>query len=1325
MLDGSLGLASSADNFAFTFTGPVTLAGDSTVAATQAAGSLDVVHTFSGAIDGAHALTLSRQGAASLGASAGFVLSGANTFSGGLTVDNTRLFVSAETQLGAASGGLTLSDGGIVQTSVPLDTARLLTVGTGGGVLEHGTNALTFTGLSGSGDLLKTGSGLLTLTGPSTYNGILTSTTELQLDPAASFRFGPLGTTNTGIVNDGVLIFDSATTRSFGQVISGSGLVEIEGTAAGVFSLDAVNTYAGDTVLRSGTLAFSSLSNFSTGELVFAGGTLRWATGNTADPSARFAALGGADASFDPNGQALTLGTALAGNAGLTLAGSGTLTLGAANTYAGNTRILDGTLRLGAASALPATGVEVRSAVAGGTATLDLNGHDTTVSALTLGGATATSASRVLATGGGTLAVTGDIAFDATNSPLGASIAASLDLGSGATRTFIIGDSASADADLTITGALGETAASGLLKTGAGTLALDAVNSYTGLTTIQAGTLRLGVAGALPSGNSVAIADAIGARLDLAGHDQTFASLTGSGEVALGAATLTLASGSYDGLISGTGALVKTSAGTLALTRGNTYSGGTTLGAGTLQLGFDTALGSGAFTVTGGTLVPLGASRTLGNALSLDGDLTLASSGDNHAFTFTGPATLARDLTLVASQASGSLEVVHTLSGNIGGAHALTLARQGAATLGTNAGFALSGTNTFSGGLTVDATRLFVSSDASLGDASGGLTLRNAAILAPTGTLSTTRLLTVGTGGGVLDQGANAVTFAGLSGSGDLLKTGSGTLTFTGTSTYHGTLTSSTELTLAPGASFRFGPQGTTNTGLLNNGTLAFDSSTVRAFNSVISGSGAVEVEGSAGGVLTLGAVNTYAGGTTLRGGTLVFSSLDNLGSGNLTFAGGTLRWATGNTTDISARLAPLGASGGTAHLNGQALTFATAIGGTGGLALTGGGSLTLTADNTFGGALTIGAGTTVNLGAGGATGSLAGPVVNNGALVINRSNDLAYQGVLSGNGLFTKNGAGTLTLGGDNSGFSGASSLNAGTVALAYDNALGTGAATLNGASLEASGGARTVATPFRLNADTTLGGSDALTLTGSFTLLRNRDLIVENTAVTTFSGSIGQSGGGRGLNKYGAGELQLTGANTYSGGTYVGEGTVRINNPSGSAFGTGAVTVESGATLTGAGSFSGALQLNPGATFAPGNSPGLATIGSGSVFEGTTLIEIAGLDRGNLVGGDGDDGYDAIDVGASGTGSVILGGELQVVFFGGYVPTGSASFQLLKAGSFGGSFAQISLPSAPGYSWNISRLNTEGILELTAVPEPATLAGLAGLAAFSAAALRRRRKK
>ena len=68
----------------------------------------------------------------------------------------------------------------------------------------------------------------------------------------------------------------------------------------------------------------------------------------------------------------------------------------------------------------------------------------------------------------------------------------------GATRNFIINDSASAANDLSISAII--TSAGGLDKSGAGTLLLSGVNTYTGNTTISAGTLEIGGAGQLGSG---------------------------------------------------------------------------------------------------------------------------------------------------------------------------------------------------------------------------------------------------------------------------------------------------------------------------------------------------------------------------------------------------------------------------------------------------------------------------------------------------------------------------------------------------------------------------------------------------------------------------------------------------------------------------------------------------------------------------------------------------------------------------------------------------------------------------------------------------------
>ena len=69
-----------------------------------------------------------------------------------------------------------------------------------------------------------------------------------------------------------------------------------------------------------------------------------------------------------------------------------------------------------------------------------------------------------------------------------------------------------------------------------------------------------------------------------------------------------------------------------------------------------------------------------------------------------------------------------------------------------------------------------------------------------------------------------------------------------------------------------------------------------------------------------------------MTGGLVSFAAANNLGSGTITLDGGGLQWATGNTLDISSRLAPLGAGGGTFDTNGNNVTLASTISGAGAL---------------------------------------------------------------------------------------------------------------------------------------------------------------------------------------------------------------------------------------------------------------------------------------------------------------------------------------------------------------------------------------------------------
>ena len=124
-----------------------------------------------------------------------------------------------------------------------------------------------------------------------------------------------------------------------------------------------------------------------------------------------------------------------------------------------------------------------------------------------------------------------------------------------------------------------------------------------------------------------------------------------------------------------------------------------------------------------------------------------------------------------------------------------------------------------------------------------------------------------------------------------------------------------------------FTPNGgyTLNGGTITSGNSGVNStlytwidSNTTTINSIIAdiGGGATTMLAKAGaGMLVLGGVNTYSGGTALDQGVLRFAARPPHGAANIHFYGGTLQWAKGNTQDISAGIAPV-ASGQTAILD-------------------------------------------------------------------------------------------------------------------------------------------------------------------------------------------------------------------------------------------------------------------------------------------------------------------------------------------------------------------------------------------------------------------------
>ena len=207
-------------------------------------------------------------------------------------------------------------------------------------------------------------------------------------------------------------------------------------------------------------------------------------------------------------------------------------------------------------------------------------------------------------------------------------------LAGGAGTTFIVA-STGAGTELTVSASLmngslsspeGANAAGALIKTGTGTMLLSAANAYTGATTVSAGTLRLGVAGAFHSGNALSVAS--GATFDANGNAFTASALSGAGTVTLGTATATLASG-------GTITAGTAGAGTLTVSGGNlTFAGTGTVNIGTVANYTSTAAVNvtGALALNGGagavTINISAASVASGVYLLLGFDSGTVTTGD-------------------------------------------------------------------------------------------------------------------------------------------------------------------------------------------------------------------------------------------------------------------------------------------------------------------------------------------------------------------------------------------------------------------------------------------------------------------------------------------------------------------------------------------------------------------------------------------------------------------------------------------------------------------------------------------------------------------------
>ncbi|MFZ5677586.1 MAG: autotransporter-associated beta strand repeat-containing protein [Pseudomonadota bacterium] len=580
-----------------------------------------------------------------------------------------------------------------------------------------------------------------------------------------------------------------------------------------------------------------------------------------------------------------------------------------------------------------------------------------------------------------------------------------------------------------------------------------------------------------------------GRTLSVETFTSTAGSTTGSGTITA-ADAINLSSGTYATVFSGTGKLTKSGTGTVILTGENTYSGGTTIEAGTLQIG--------------------------------DGGTTGSITGD-----VTNDGTL-------AFNRSNEL----TFDGDISGSGRLT--KSGAGTL------ILTGENSHAGGTTIDAGILQIGNGGTSGSITGNV--------ANEGTLAFNR--------------SDDIEFDGvITGSGGLVKDGGGKLTLTGANYFEGG-TEIREGTLQVGDG---GTSGQITGNVINDGTLIFNRSDDIGFGSEISGTGELVKDGA--GVLTVWGDITHTGGTTIKAGTLqignggVSGTLagdvvndgtlafhrydytfegDISGSGSLVQKGPGVLTLTGSATHtggttITAGTLRIGDGGTTGAISGGILndsalvfdrsdeiTYADEISGSGSVTQQGAGTLILTGENTYMGGTTISTGT-LQIGNGGATGSITGDVDNDGTLAFNRSDDLDFAGIVFGTGKLVKKGGGTLTLTGANT-YTGATKIEDGTLKL------GSGGSLAETTDVDVAAGA-----VFDLDGHTQTVG--AITGAGEIKLGADGDLMVNFASKdATFAGTI--SGGGS-LVKTGLySKLILTGDNTYTGGTTIEEGILQVGN-------------------------------------------------------------------------------------------------------------------------------------------------------------------------------------
>ena len=842
------------------------------------------------------------------------------------------------------------------------------------------------------------------------------------------------------------------------------------------------------------------------------------------------------------NSAASTFSGSLSGTGSMTKDGNGTLTLSAHNGYAGGTNVNAGTLNIDVQGNQGASAVGVNKAVSVASgATLRLNKidglgyYDANPSSLTIAGSMTIAAGIHSSIGnfgitlnGGTLTSegagdgSGNYILDGTvttqaNAASSVISANSIGLRNGSTANqavvFNVADGAAAT-DLSVSSALNNgSGTNGLTKTGNGVMVLTGNSSYSGATTVSAGTLKIGNGGATGSLYSP--------------------SVSWNGNLTFGGA----------GAIVNDGALIYDIAG------GAVYVNRTISGLGTVS-------------VTGDQSVHFADGTTI-STIGAQAYSATATGGRYRGFNLADNASVA----LTSAGAISMTGMLGTANGNTGRLFINTSAGNGDVTL--NAAVGVSGVDYGLAELTVNAGAGVITVGSYNGQSWGTvntLSLTGGAVNV-TASLAAFSALTV-------TNSWDSTVSGSLTGAGSLTKAGNGTLTLSafngytgGTNVNAGTLNIDVQ-----------GTQGSSAVGV-NKAVAVAAGATLRLNRT--DGLGYYEANPSS---LTIAGSMTIAAGIhasianfglTLNGGTLTSEGAGD-GLGNYILDGTVTTLANASSAVISADSIKL-RNGTTAN---QAVVFNVADGaaatdlsvssvlangfGTNGLTKTGNGVMVLTGSSSYSGATTVSAGTLIleNTYAAGSHSVASGAVLE--FAVATGTRDSAST-TFSGAGTLRKTGIGGVIWGSGTATFAFASGalidVRGGTFtggSWGNDNWV----ANLSDLNVESGAVFSTVEANARVNKIT---GSGTIKTGYNGAGYQNLTIGVDNGS-STFAGVIANAENAGSLLKTGAGTITLTGVNIYTGATNVSAGILAITSGGGiyrGGYNTPVVTIASGATL------------------------------------------------------------------------------------------------------------------------------------------------------------------